>query len=304
MNLANLDLNLLVMLDAVLSTRSATLAASRLHVTQSAVSNGLKRAREQFGDPLVVRQGSGFALTPRAEALAPRLRRALEEMQALLSASGEPSERPHVTLACLDAISMTLVPALLPLIHQRLPRTQLRTLTPDHVRFVGLERADVDLAVGAVPSVHSGCEVEELFEDPMVVIAAAHHPKIKTRLSIDTYSSLAHAELGLFGEPEDRVDRALALHGLARRTDVVVPHLAALPFLVSNSERIATVPRTIARQFARPLRLRLHRPPLALAPVVIRMVWHHRRSRDRAHLVLRELVRAAAQRMSAGAAAT
>jgi DNA-binding transcriptional LysR family regulator len=298
-NLANVDLNLLVMLDAVLSTRSATLAASRLHVTQSAVSNGLKRAREQFGDPLVVRQGSGFALTPKAEALAPRLRRVLDEMQSLLAADGERMQRQWVTIACLDAVSMTLVPALLPLLDERLPQTRLRTLTPDHVRFVGLERAEVDLAVGALPHVHTGCEVEDLFEDPMVVIAAANHPKIKSRLSLEAYASLPHAELGLFGEPEDRVDRALAPRGLTRRIEVIVPHLAALPFLVSNSQRIATVTRTIARQFAHPLGLRIHRPPVGLSPLVMRMVWHHRRSSDHTHLALRDVVRAAAHRMAA-----
>jgi DNA-binding transcriptional LysR family regulator len=260
--------------------------------------NSLKRARGQFGDPLVVRQGTGFALTPKAEALAPRLRKVLAEMQSLLVADDQQIDPHWVTIACLDAISMTLVPTLLPLMHKRLPDTRLRTLTPDHVRFVGLERAEVDLAVGALPNGHSGCEVEDLFEDPLVVIAAANHPRIGSRLSVETYASLPHAELGLFGEPEDRVDRALAPHGLTRRTEVVVPHLAALPFLVSNSERVATVTRTIARQFARPLGLRMYRPPVSLSPLVIRMVWHHRRSSDRTHLALRDLIRVAVRRMT------
>lgn len=301
-NLANVDLNLLVMLDAVLSARSATLAASHLHITQSAVSNGLKRARALFNDALVVRRGSGFSLTPRAEALAPRLREVLDDMRGMLADESERAAPRWATIACLDAISIALVPLLLPLMQEHLPQTRLRMMTPDHVRMVGLERAEVDLVVGAPRDVHAGCDAEDLFEDPLVVIAAANHPKIKSRLSVETYASLPHAELGLFGEPEDRVDRALALLGLTRRTEVVVPHLAALPFLVSNSERIATVVRTVGRRFAQPLGLRLHRPPLLLPPVVVRMVWHRRRASDRTHLALRDMVRAAAQRMARDAA--
>src|SRR5688572_27548955 len=85
-NLSSIDLNLLVVVDAVLETRSATRAAARLHVTQSAVSNALRRARELFGDPLLVRTGRGLCPTPMAEALAPRLHDALTHLRGLLGA--------------------------------------------------------------------------------------------------------------------------------------------------------------------------------------------------------------------------
>ena len=299
-NLANVDLNLLVLLDAVLTARSATQAASHLHVTQSAVSNALKRARALFGDALVVRRGNGFSLTPKAEALAPQLRQVLGDVRRVLTGEEGPAPR-WVTIACLDAISIVFAPRLLPLMQERLPEARLRMLAPDYVRLVGLEQADVDLVVGAPRDLPTGCDAEDLFEDPLVVIAAANHPRIKSRLSLETYASLPHVELGLFGEAEERVDRALASLALSRRTEVVVPHLAALPFLVSGSERIATVTRSVARRFAGPLGLRLHRPPLPLPPVVVRMVWHRRRADDRVHLGLRDLVRVAAQGMGNGA---
>jgi len=300
-NLASVDLNLLVVLDAVLSARSATQAASRMHVTQSAVSNALKRARVLFDDALVVRRGNGFSLTPKAEALAPQLRSVLEHVQHMLAGGENPASR-RVTIACLDAISIAFAPQLLPLMREQLPETHLRMLTPDYVQLIGLEHADVDLVIGAPLHLPRGCEAEELYEDPMVVIAAANHPKIKARLSVEIYASLPHVELGLFGEAEDRVDRALASLALSRKTEVVVPHLAALPFLVSESERIATVTRSVALRFARPLGLRLHRPPLPLPPVVVKMLWHRRRAADPIHLQLRNLVRDAAQQITREAA--
>jgi DNA-binding transcriptional LysR family regulator len=295
-NLGSIDLNLLVTLDAVLSTRSATVAASRLHITQSAVSNALRRARALFGDALVVRKGSGFSLTPRADALAPALRAALDELRRLVA--GDAHAPRWVSIACLDAVAIALLPGLLPRIAARLPGTRLRTLTPEHVHSVGLERSDVDLIVGAPPEPPRGCEAEALFEDPMVVIAARRHPAIKSRLSLEAYARLQHAELGLFGEPEDRVDRALAALGRSRRIEVVVPHLTALPFLVAGSERLATVTRSVAQRFAGPLDLALYRPPIALPPVIVKMVWHRRRAADPTHLALRELVRTAARGMT------
>src|SRR5262245_65238063 len=87
-NLSALDLNLFLVLHTVLEERSATRAAARLHVTQSAVSNALARLRELLGDPLVVRRGRGLVPTPRAEELAPLLREATERLALAVDRRG------------------------------------------------------------------------------------------------------------------------------------------------------------------------------------------------------------------------
>src|SRR5690242_2004836 len=87
-NLSSVDLNLFLVLHAVLEERSATRAAARLHVTQSAVSNALSRLRELLGDPLVVRHGRGLVPTPRAEELAPLLREATERLNLAIDRRG------------------------------------------------------------------------------------------------------------------------------------------------------------------------------------------------------------------------
>ncbi|MCA9718948.1 MAG: LysR family transcriptional regulator [Myxococcales bacterium] len=298
-NISALDLNLLVVVDAVLQERSATLAASRLHLTQSAVSNALRRARALFDDPLVVRSGRGFALTPRGESIAPRLAALLEETRALIhdSAGFRPqTSARRFTIACTDAVTSVLLPALLPRFAAALPRAQLRVVTLDAV-MTGLERADVDLLIGAPPRVQPGCQGEVLFEDPLVVLARADHPAIGRRLALETYAGLPHAELALFGEPEDQVDRALARHKLRRRIQVTAPHITALPFLVAGSDRVATLIRSVARAYTGSLALRGHAPPLELPPVVIQQIWHRRRDDDAGGALLRELVRGAAKRL-------
>src|ERR1700755_979952 len=110
-NLGAIDLNLLVVLDAVLRERSATKAAAKLHVTQSAVSNALRRLRAIFNDALVVRTAYGFIPTPRAEALAPSLAALLRDTERLFATPEAAQARPRTfTIACTDAIGISLIP--------------------------------------------------------------------------------------------------------------------------------------------------------------------------------------------------
>lgn len=300
-NLGAIDLNLLRIVDAVLQERSATRAAARLHLTQSAVSNALRRARAIFGDPLVVRTGRGFATTPRAEAIAPRLRAIFDEVQGVLA--GGPrfdaaTSARRFTIAATDAIGIILLPALLAAFDAHMPRASLRVVPITHVIAAGgLEHAGVDLLIGAPPRIPASCASDPLFDDPMVAIVRADHPDVGPRLSLAAFARLPHAELALFGDPDDRVDRALAARGLRRRVQVTTPHIAGLPFLIAGSDRVATVTRAIARAVAEPLGLRALSPPVELAPIRIHQIWHARSGEDPGHQALRGLVRDVVHRL-------
>lgn len=293
-NLSNIDLNLLVVVDAVLETRSATRAAARLHVTQSAVSNALRRARELFDDPLVVRSGRGLTPTPMAEALAPRLRDALVSLRGLLGGDARfdpATSTRRFQIACSDAVGIVLLPRLLALFQAHLPNALLQAVTLDQMLGVGgLAYANIDLLIGAPPSTPPGCDEQLLFEDPMVAIVRSGHPGVARRLSLARYTALDHAELALFGEPDDRVDRALALHGRTRRIAVAAPHIAMLPALVAGSDCVATVTRTCVKLFATSMSLQMFKPPIELEPIRIRQFWHRRVANDPGTTLLRALV--------------
>ncbi|MCA9711552.1 MAG: LysR family transcriptional regulator [Myxococcales bacterium] len=296
-SLASLDLNLLVVLEAVLEERSATIAAARLHVTQSAVSNALRRARAVFDDPLVVRNGRGFSLTPRAEALHPRLRAVLAEVRSLVGgdAAADPRSTTRCfTIASIDAVGCMVLPRVLPRFRAAFPRATLRTITIDRLLASGgLERADVDLLLGAPPDLPAGCEDEELFEDRMVAIVRADHPGVGRRLRLDAYARLPHAELALFAEPDDRVDRALAAHGLRRHVQIMVPHIGTLPFVVASSDCVATVMHGVARAHEHAASLRILDAPVDLPPITVRQVWHRRTRDDPGCRLLRQVIREA-----------
>lgn len=298
-NLSAIDLNLLVVLDAVLEEGSATRAAARLHITQSAVSNALRRARELFGDELVVRRPYGLAPTSRALAIAPTLRGVLDGARSVLA--GAPAFDPATTtrcftIACSDAIGVTVLPALLRRMRVHAPRARIRMITIERmVATDGLARGEVDLLVGIPPVLASAWRAEPVYNDPMSCIVRKGHPTIGKSLTLARYASASHVEVALFGEPDDLVDRALAKHGRTRTVAIAVPHFTSVPLAVLETECIATLSTRIARAFAARMPLVVLRPPVRLPRLAVQQIWHQRNDDDPAIAFLRAQVKAAAR---------
>jgi DNA-binding transcriptional LysR family regulator len=298
-NLGRVDLNLLHVLFTVLETRSATRAAQRLHVTQSAVSNALRRAREVFGDPLLLRKPHGLEPTPRAATLEPALRAWLEGARRLIEDApafeAETSERTF-RVACSDAVSVALLEPILRLLRRRAPRSKLRLVTLDRlIAEDGLERGEVDLLIGIPPVMPDGYQAELVYRDPFACLVRRGHRRVGKRLGLATYAALPHVDLALFDAVDETVDRALAQRGLSRRVAVALPHFSAIPLAVVGSDCVATLSSRLAHAFAARYPLRVVAPPIRLEPIEIRQVWHRRSDGDRAVTFLRDLVREAAQ---------
>jgi DNA-binding transcriptional LysR family regulator len=297
-NLATVDLNLLVVLGAVLEEGSATRAAARLHVTQSAVSNALRRARALFDDPLVVRRPHGLAPTPYAVSILPTLRAVLDGARHLLS--GAPVFDPatttrQFTIACSDAIGIALLPALLQGLAVRAPAAKLRLITLERlISSDGLARGEVDLLVGIPPMLAPGWVAEPVYEDPMLCILRRGHPA--KRLTLASYAALPHVELALFGEADDTIDRALRERGRAREVHISVPHFQSIALAVLSTDCVATLSARIAHAFASTLPLKVLPCPIALPKLSVKQVWHRRSEKDPAVAFLRALVLASVAR--------
>ncbi|MCY1057555.1 LysR family transcriptional regulator [Nannocystis sp. SCPEA4] len=297
-NLATIDLNLLNVVATVLEERSATKAAVKLYVTQSAVSNAMKRAREVFGDPLVVRESYGLTPTARGAELLPALRAWLEEARRLVSKAPVFDPRTSTrtfTVACSDAVAIALLQPVLRLLKKRAPSTRLRLLTLDRlIAGDGLARGEVDLLIGIPPVMPPGLEAELVYRDPLECIVRRDHPQVRSKLTLSLYASLPHVDLALFGDIDDTIDRALARHGKARSVAVALPHFSSIPLAVLETDCVATISSRIARAFAARMPLKVLEPPLALEPIEIRQVWHRRSETDAAVNFLRARVREAA----------
>lgn len=307
--LSELDLNLLHVLSVVLEEQSVTRAARRLHVTAPAVSNALARLRSALSDPLVVRSGRGLVPTPRARALAPRLRAALAELSTLVEhgARFDPARAARTfTLVCSDADQVGLVPALSALFVERLPRAELAVTSIDRLQALGgIERAEVDVVIAPANAVGAGVLSAPLYEDEAVLVARREHPALRGRLTPARFNALRHVDiriaLGERGVGNRAAEAYLASQGLVRQIAVRVPTFVAAVVLAASTDLVTGVPGRLARALATSLPIQvlaLPGPPLRFE---MRALWQQRTDDDPGSRYFRQLLIEAAQGPSARA---
>jgi DNA-binding transcriptional LysR family regulator len=280
-------------LHTVLEEGSATRAARRLHVTQSAVSNALARLRGIFADELVVLKARGLAPTPRALALRPRLAALVREAALVLErpAAFDPATSTReFSLACADYYSAVIVPSLTARLREQAPCASLRVRTLDDlVGEHGLER-DVDLHIGMPPKIESGCVSSVLFEDRFVCLSRPGMLGTSRRFSLKTFLAASHVRVSVLGRMRDPVDRLLEDRGKSRRVGLVVPYFSVVPFVVQETGLIATLSQRLAETYSRRVPVDLSEPPFELPNYGVRMIWHRRTDADEAARFFRKLV--------------
>jgi DNA-binding transcriptional LysR family regulator len=296
MSLAALDLNLLLVLHTVLVERNVARAARRLSVTPSAVSNALARLRVALDDPLTIRSGRGIVPTPRAAALEPILARTLGELgDALRGQAFEPEKTEReFTLAVADAGQLARLPRIVMLLAREMPRARLRVVSVDTLYAAGgLATTAADLAIGAgdrTPGVLS----EALYEERIVIVARAGHPRAKGKISKQALASLRHVEVHVVpGKGSRALARGFKELGIVRDVAVVVPTFTAAAAVVAATDLVAALPTTLVDVLAARLGLRVVTTPLAPFTTTINLLWHERTDRDPALLAFRELVKRA-----------
>jgi DNA-binding transcriptional LysR family regulator len=187
MNLSALDLNLFVVLHAVLEERSATRAAKRLNVTQSAVSNALGRLRSALGDPLVVRSGRGLVATPRAAELAPIIAQAMGHLEAAIDRGNAfaPAESTRTfTIAAADNHQTSEAPRIAAAFAKALPRAALRMVSVDFLAASdGLASGEIDIAFVPSAMVGEGQLGERVFEERACLVVRRDHPRVRGKIS-------------------------------------------------------------------------------------------------------------------------
>src|SRR5512143_3358639 len=227
MHLAGLDLNLALVLDALLTERSVTRAAKRLGLSQSATSHALARLRDALGDPLVVRTPHGVAPTARAQTMAEPVKTALALLAGALLTKPEFDPRTaqrRFDIAATDYTELLLLPPLVAQLDRRAPRLQvwLRPVATDV--FTSLQRGEVDLVVGVFSPDEIGPDLRSmvLLQDRLVCMVRNGHPLLRKRLTPARFAAAKHALVSPRGTQGGPVDSALAERGLARAVTVAV----------------------------------------------------------------------------------
>lgn len=294
----DLDLNLLRVFVVVAEAGGVTAAASRLYLTQPALSAALKRLQRAVGAPLFVRQGRGLALSARGQRMLALARPHLEGL--VVAALSPPAFEAATSTRTLrfgmsDSAEGWLLPRLLRDLERRAPKLRL-VVVPVQFRTVAavLEAGRVDVAVTVADDVPAGTRRQALFRAGFVVVADARYAKLGRRPSLARYLEHEHVVVSYNGDLRGIVEDAL---GVERRVRCSVSSFAPLGELLEGSSLVATVPVMVGRSLtARHPHLRAVRPPFELAGTPIELLWRAAADDDPACAFLRERIVALATR--------
>jgi DNA-binding transcriptional LysR family regulator len=280
MNLRGIDLNLLVVLDALLQEAHVSRAAARLNLSQPATSSALDRCRQLFRDPLLERAGSRMRLTPKAEALRQPLRQVLQDMAAVLGAPDPPLSalRQTVRVVMADHPAIIAAPALHAALAGSAPGIDL-VLLPwlgAAAALEALERGRADLAVSVFPMPGPDFRREELLREDYRVVMRQDHPAA-AGFGLGPWLAWPHVLVSASGTTQGALDEALARHGLRRRVGMVVPSFLMVPPLLAGSTLIAMLP---SRCLPSGAGWAVFPPPLPVEGFPLHLAWHRRRDGD------------------------
>lgn len=297
MKLRGVDLNLLVVLDALLAERNVTHAAQRLEVSQSTVSAALKRLRELFNDELFLKRPHGVEPTPRALALREPLAIAMAAIGdgVLAQTHFDPKASQRTFVLILGEMGqMLFAPRLLEVIRAQAPHVNLRIVSGSVTTRLGLlESGEAELAIGYFPEfAQSGLYQQKLYSSqPFVCLARADHPVLRERpLTIELFTQIDHAVVGTEGGYPQLYEPVLRRLGIKRRITIELPGLAAARQLLTRSDLIAVVPEQLAALFCRDGQLLAYPTPMTLPYCEVRQFWHRRLHHDPALAWMRQQV--------------
>ena len=293
-NLRSLDLNLLVVFDAVMQDRSVTKAAARLNMAQPALSHALTRLRQALQDDLFIRTPEGMAPTPKAENLVEGVRAALDGLRTALDGA-EPfvpatAER-HFTIAVNNHAALVLAAPLAAAAAAQAPGVLLDFRPSGTLDLADrLDRGEIDLAIGwtAAPSDRFS-DLRLLHDGFVVLMRRGHAAAAQGALTLATFAALPHLTVTSSGEGVGFVDEILAQENLSRRIALRAPLLATSAALL-QSDMVAVISERAAREFARLAPLTAVPLPFASPSLTTAMLWHRRVGGVPSHRWLRELV--------------
>jgi DNA-binding transcriptional LysR family regulator len=304
LNINRIDLNLLVYLDALLRERNVTQAANQLNLSQPAMSNGLRRLRDLFDDPLLVRTSEGMTPTERALELEPVVREVLTTIDRAVQPRSEfdamNAQRVFRIMAS-DYAESTLLPSVLGKLRNLAPGLTLDIMTPSDVSFLDVERGKVDMVINRFDSMPQSFHQIHLWDDSFTCVLSPENPVLDD-FTLDNYLQANHVWVSKTGmgvgvgvNPDDVqrlgwVDLALNKLGKKRQIRVFTRHYQAAMTLAEQNDLIVTLPTRAAQLKRNNPRVVLREPPLEIPPLELKMAWSPLLQHNPANKWLRKLI--------------
>lgn len=281
-DLTRVDLNLLVVFEALMQERHVGRAAHRLSLSQSATSHALGRLRDLFGDPLFVRHPRGIAPTLRGRELDQPVALALTQLRQLFQPATpfDPATLQRTfTIAMHDYALAVLMPAVAARLQRQAPGVNVRCISLHPARVIdALDRGELDCALGGFIGIHADrVRRLPLFTDRFVGVARRGHPRVRDgQMALADFVSVPHVLMSPDGTAYGDIDDALASLGLARRIAMTVPNFLALAPVIGTSDMLGVLPERLALRAASgaPMSapMTVFDLPLALEPITCNML--------------------------------
>jgi DNA-binding transcriptional LysR family regulator len=303
MNIGRVDLNLLVYLDVLLRERNVTRAADQLGLSQPAMSNGLRRLRDLFDDPLLVRTSEGMTPTERAEELRPVVRGLLATVDKAVQPRTDfdaKSARRVFRIMASDYAESTLMPRILLKLRESAPGITLDIMTPSDVSFQDVEQGKVDMAINRFDALPQSFHQKVIWQDGFSCLVSAKNA-VLWDFSLDSYLQAQHVWVSKTGmgvgvgvNPDDVqrlgwVDEALNRQGKKRRITMFTRHYQAAMLLAEQTDLIVTLPSKAAVLQRNNPRVVVKPPPFEIPPIDLKMAWSPLLHNDPAHRWMRQL---------------
>ncbi|MFC7049909.1 LysR family transcriptional regulator [Emcibacter nanhaiensis] len=299
MHFKGLDLNLIVILDALLEEQSVTKAAERVHVSQPAVSAALAKLRQHTGDEILEKVGREFVLTPRAQAMVKPVKELLIQIESTILSGAEFD--PTVTertfrIAMSSYAAEVLMAGLVEKIANSYPGISciMEEISSETLSRVETGNIDCAITFQQTKLINPSSSIEEFsythaFSDEWVLIAAIDNDQVTEQLTYEEFCSLPYIETRLARILSSFVESTLDHQSLRPRPTLSVPSFELAITCVMNSDCVAVVPALLINDHLRKY-VKTIKPPFDIPAIGEFLVWHSRSDADPGHTWFRELV--------------
>lgn len=294
MNLRAVDLNLLVIFDALMKERHVTRAALKVPMSQPAMSSALSRLRLLFKDDLFIRVGNNMEPTARAIELSVGVTKILREAERLMTSDVmfEPaSSEDHFTGRMSDLITYLVLPKLSSYLSRQAPGMRMDvTHIPIDKTIAGLESEQLDFVISTQLTHNANIVSEPLFTDRLVCVMRGGHPLSDTELSMAAFLGASHLHVAMSPHDVRFIDNELAEQNVSRRISLTIPHWLALPAILRETDMISVVSERLASTFVDKT-LVINELSLKLPSFSWDLYWHKRNNNAAAHAWLRAAIK-------------
>jgi DNA-binding transcriptional LysR family regulator len=294
MELNQIDLNLLVVFQQLMTERRVSRVAENLGLTQPAVSNSLAKMRRIFGNELFLRTPAGMVPTPLAEQLGESIGYALAMIHSGLNQQTQfdpAATKQSMTIGMTDIGEIVFLPTLVERLSREAPGVALSTVRNATANLKDdMESGRVDLAIGLLPQLKAGFFQRQLFRQRYVCLFRKNHRLDKKKMSLAEFRAAEHLVVVSAGTGHGAIDSLMKRSGIDRLVRLTVPHFVGVGHILQGTDLVATVPERLAAHLAEPFDLAYLPHPVRLPEIAINVFWHAKAHRSMANQWLRGVV--------------